>query len=149
MRGLPRTFWYLWAGALINRLGGFVYTFLALYLTTRRHFTVAEAGLVVGLYGAGSFASGPVGGYLADHIGRRRTMLMSFVLGAAAMIQLGFARGPWHIAESALVLGFCSDLYRPAEQATIADIVPPTERTRAYGYVYWAVRGGLRRSSPG
>ena len=39
MRGLPRTFWYLWTGALIDRLGTFVYTFLALYLTRARHFT--------------------------------------------------------------------------------------------------------------
>jgi MFS family permease len=143
MRGLPRTYWYLWAGALINRLGGFVYTFLALYLTQRRHFSVSFAGLVVSLYGAGSFASGPVGGYLADHVGRRRTMLASFGLGAAAMLQLGFARAPAHIALSALVLGFFSDLFRPAQQATIADIVPPAERTRAYGYVYWAVNLGF------
>ena len=143
MRGLPRTYWYLWAGALVNRLGGFVYTFLALYLTEARHFSVAKAGVVVALYGAGSFTSGPVGGYLADHIGRRRTMLASFGLGAAAMVQLGFARAPWHIALSAALLGFCSDLFRPAQQATVADLVPPADRTRAYGYIYWAVNLGF------
>lgn len=143
MRGLPRTYWYLWTGALLNRLGGFVYTFLALYLTEARHFSVARAGFVVALYGAGSFASGPVGGYLADHIGRRRTMLASFGLGAAAMVQLGFARAPWHIAASAALLGFCNDLFRPALQATVADVVPPAERTRAYGYIYWAVNLGF------
>jgi MFS family permease len=143
MRGLPRTFWFLWTGALVNRLGGFVYTFLALYLTQVRHFPVASAGLVVALYGAGSFTAGPVGGYLADHLGRRRTMLLSFVLGAAAMLQLGFARALWHIAASALLVGFCGDLFRPAQQATIADVVPPSDRTRAYGYVYWAVNLGF------
>jgi MFS family permease len=143
MRGLPRTFWILWTGALLNRLGGFVYTFLALYLTQARHFTVAEAGLVVALYGAGSFASGPVGGYLADHLGRRRTMLLSFVLGAAAMLQLGFARAPIHIAASALCLGFCSDLFRPAQHATVADVVAPADRTRAFGYLYWGVNLGF------
>ena len=143
MRGLPRTFWYLWTGSLVNRLGGFVYTFLALYLTQARHFTVAHAGLVIALYGAGSFASGPVGGYLADHLGRRLTMLCSFVLGAAAMLQLGFARAPQHIALSTFLLGFFSDLFRPALQATVADVVPPSERTRAYGYLYWAVNLGF------
>ncbi|HEY2746367.1 MAG TPA: MFS transporter, partial [Polyangia bacterium] len=69
MRGLPRTFWYLWVGALIDRLGTFVYTFLALYLTRARHFSVAHAGFVIALWGAGNFAAGPVGGYLADHLG--------------------------------------------------------------------------------
>jgi MFS family permease len=143
VRGLPRTFWYLWTGALVNRLGGFVYTFLALYLTQARHFTVAHAGFVIALYGAGSFASGPVGGYLADHIGRRRTMLLGFTSAAAVMLQFGFARAAWHITLSAPLLGFCSDLFRPAQQATIADLVPPAERTRAYGYIYWAVNLGF------
>ena len=143
MLGLPRTFWYLWTGALIDRLGGFVYTFLALYLTQARHLTVAHAGFVVALYGAGSFAAGPVGGYLADHLGRRRTMLASFALAAAAMLNLGFARALWHITLATALLGFCSNLFRPAQQATVADLVPPAQRTRAYGYLYWAVNLGF------
>jgi MFS family permease len=143
MRGLPRSFWFLWVAALVNRLGGFVYTFLALYLHRARHFTIAQAGFVVTLYGLGSFVSGPVGGYLADHIGRRRTMLASFVLGALAMLQLGFARAPAHIALSALLLGFCGDLFRPAQAATVADVVAPADRTRAFGYLYWAVNLGF------
>jgi len=143
MRGLPRTFWYLWTGALIDRLGTFVYTFLALYLTRARHFTVAQAGLVISLYGAGNFAAGPVGGYLADHIGRRRTMLLAFTLSAAAMMHLGLARAAWHIPVAAALLGFCSNLFRPALQATVADVVPPADRTRAYGYIYWAINLGF------
>lgn len=143
MRGLPGTFWYLWAGALVNRLGGFVYTFLALYLTQARHLSVAQAGLMVSLYGAGSIAAGPVGGFLADRFGRRVTMLVGFAVGAAAMLQLGFARAHWHIALSTLLLGFLTDIYRPAQQATVADVVPPAERARAYGYLYWAVNLGF------
>ena len=34
--GLPRTFWLLWTGSLINRLGSFVIIFLAIYLTGER-----------------------------------------------------------------------------------------------------------------
>jgi len=143
MRGLPRTFWYLWTGALIDRLGTFVYTFLALYLTRARHFTVAEAGVVIALWGAGNFAAGPVGGYLADHFGRRRTMLAAFTLSAASMLNLGFARASWHIVVATPLLGFCANLFRPALHATVADVVPPADRTRAYGYLYWAVNLGF------
>lgn len=143
MLGLPATYWYLWTGALINRLGGFVFTFLALYLTQERGFSVEEAGLVASFYGIGSVLSGPVGGALSDRIGRRRTMLLSMVLGAAAMLQLGFARDPVHVAFSTLLLGFLSDLYRPAVQATVADVVGAADRTRAYGYLYWAINLGF------
>jgi MFS family permease len=143
MRGLPRTFWYLWTGALINRLGSFVFTYLAIYLTSARHFSVAGAGLVVSMWGLGASCSGPVGGILADRIGRRNTMLLGFSLGALAMVQLGLARAPWHVAGATALLGFCNDLYRPAMQASVADVVPPSERTRAYGYLYWAVNLGF------
>ena len=33
---LPRLFWVLWTGQLLNRLGSFVMTFLPLYLTERQ-----------------------------------------------------------------------------------------------------------------
>jgi len=74
--GLPRPFWFLWAGMFVNRCGSFVLPFMALYLTQARHLSVAQAGLVVGLYGAGGSVAAPLGGYLADHIGRRPLVLV-------------------------------------------------------------------------
>jgi MFS family permease len=41
------------------------------------------------------------------------------------------------------MLGFFSELYRPATGAIVADIVPSSARTRAYGYLYWAVNLGF------
>src|SRR5947208_1891583 len=87
--GLPKTFWYLWTGTLINRLGSFVVIFLAIYLTSARHFSAAFAGLVIGLYGAGGAAGTLTGGVLADHWGRRRTLLLSHLSGATCMVALG------------------------------------------------------------
>src|SRR5260370_37993423 len=60
-RGLPRVYWILWTGELINRLGSFVLPLLALYLTTGRGLSVESVGFVVALWGAGSLAAGPVG----------------------------------------------------------------------------------------
>src|SRR3954462_4172499 len=122
-RGLPRAFWILCGGALINRLGGFVVPFLAIYLTTVRQVGVEAAGFTVAL-GMGSFASSPLGGVLADRIGHRRTMLVALLSGAAAMAHLGLARAPAHIAFAAFILGLAGDLYRPAVSAAIADVVP-------------------------
>jgi MFS family permease len=46
------------------------------------------------------------------------------------------------IAVATLVLGFFTDLYRPAVNAAVADIVPSDDRPRAYGYIYWAINLG-------
>jgi hypothetical protein len=54
---LPPTYWLIWTGTLINRLGGFVIPFLTLYLTTQRKIPISQAALMVSLFGAGSVAA--------------------------------------------------------------------------------------------
>jgi len=142
-RGLPRIYWILWAGALINRLGGFVLPLLALYLTGERGIAVEQVGFIIALWGGGSLIGGTLGGFLADRIGRRRTLILVLVLGALAMLHLAFARAPLHIAFAALLLGLFGETYRPAMHAAVADVVPPEGRAHAYGMLYWAANIGF------
>ena len=140
--GFPRTFWLLWAGTIVNRLGGFVIPFLALYLTGPRGLPVSQAALMVSLFGGGSFVASLVGGEIADRLGRRPVMLLSFMVAPVAMLAVGLADSVTLIAVGTLVLGFFTDLYRPAVSAAITDIVPPADRPRAFGYLYWAINVG-------
>src|SRR2546423_8470052 len=82
-RGLPRAFWTIWWGLVVNRLASFVLPFLSIYLVRDRGFLPAQAGRVLALYGVGMTLAGPLGGLLADRVGRRATMLASLVLGAS------------------------------------------------------------------
>jgi MFS family permease len=141
--GLPRSYWLLWTGMLVNRLGGAVFPFLSIYLTRNRGLPVDLAGLVVGLHAAGGMPSGPVGGTLSDRFGRRPVMVVGTVLAAATMLALGLARSTTAIVALAPALGFCTGLAAPALHAAIADVVPPAGRTRAYGMMYWAINLGF------
>ncbi|WKZ48918.1 MAG: MFS transporter [Anaerolineales bacterium] len=141
-QGLPPTYWLLWSGTLINRLGGFVIPFLTLYLTDQRGISVSQAAFMVSLFGAGSFLSQLIGGELTDRLGRRPVMLLSFLVTPIFMISLGLANDVALIALLTFIVGFFTDLYRPAVGAAIADLVPPESRTRAYGYNYWAINLG-------
>ena len=140
--GLPRAFWFLWVGTIINRLGGFVLPFLTLYLTTERGFSVGQAALMVSLFGAGSFTAALVGGELTDRLGRRPVVLASLFIAPVVTVSLGLVRPVAWIAVGTALLGFFVDLYRPAVSAAIADLVPPEGRPRAYGYLYWAINLG-------
>jgi MFS family permease len=140
--GLPATFWWLWAGMLLNAVATFVFAFLALFLTARG-FTAGEAGLVASLFGAGSLLSGPLAGYCADRAGRRPTMLVSLLSSALLTALLAFLDSRGAIAAAVLLLGFATPAFRPAAAATIADVVAGPERQRAFGLSYWAANLGM------
>ncbi len=142
-RSLPDTYWVVWLGTLINRVGGFVMPLLAYYLTEERGFDQGTAALIASCNGAGGVASGLLGGVLADRIGRRLTMATSLLGGAVTMILLSEARGAVDIAIAAAALGFVGELYRPAVMAFVADVVPAADRVRAFGLLYWAINLGF------
>jgi predicted MFS family arabinose efflux permease len=141
--GLPGQFWALWAATLINRAGGFVIIFLALYLTAERGFSPSAAGLVVGLYGAGGAIGVTIGGYLTDRWGRRPTALSALGSASALMVVLGLAGQPSTIMIAAAALGVTAEAARPPLGAMIADIIPDTDRMRAFSVYYWAINLGF------
>lgn len=140
---LPRPFWVMWWGTFLNRLCGFVVPFLTLFLTVQRDFTLVQATVVVSALGLGSFLSQLVGGLLADRMGRRRVMLLALTLSPPFLLALGFAPSYPLILVVGFIFALTSDMYRPAANTAIADLVPPEERTQAYGLMHWAVNLGF------
>lgn len=141
--GLPRVFWTLWWGLLVNRLATFVVAFLPTFLVRERAYGAAEAGRVASLYGLGLALAGPVGGALADRVGRRPTMVGGMAAAALAVGALPFASGAPLLALLAFLCGLLGSLFHPAMSAAVSDVVPPAARPRAFGLVYWAVNIGL------
>jgi MFS family permease len=147
--GMPRTFWWIWTGTLVNRVGTFVEPFLALYLTAGRHLSLPTAGVLVAVAGGGSVVSQPLGGALADRVGRRPTLCGGLLASACAIVVLALSRELWQLAVATILVGLTSDLYRPASQAAIADIVPIRDRRRASGLTFWAVNLGFSVAAVG
>ncbi|MFH8902073.1 MFS transporter [Streptomyces coeruleorubidus] len=145
--GLPREFWWLWTSTLVNRLGAFVATFMALYLTLDRGYSATYAGLVAALHGLGGVISSLGGGVMTDRLGRRPTLLIAQASTAVSVALLGFMHHPVAIAGVAFLVGMASNASRPAVQAMMADIVRPEDRIRAFSLNYWAINLGFAVSS--
>ncbi|GAX57055.1 MDR family MFS transporter [Streptomyces olivochromogenes] len=145
--GLPREFWWLWTSTLVNRLGAFVATFMALYLTLDRGYSASYAGLVASLHGLGGVVSSLGAGVMTDRLGRRPTLLVAQTSTAASVALLGFMHDPVSIAAVAFLVGMASNASRPAVQAMMADIVRPEDRVRAFSLNYWAINLGFAVSS--
>jgi MFS family permease len=142
LRSLPRAAWILFLGTFINRFGQFVIPFLMLYLT-RNGYSPGQAGFAVSAYGAGHLIASFTGGYLADRIGRRNTILISMSGSSVAMVALSQAHTYTTIIIFTLLAGSAAELYRPAAQALLADLVAPEQRVAAFGMYRFAINLGF------
>ena len=145
--GLPATYWYLWTGILINRVGGFAVLFLSLYLTAQRGASPSLAGLVVGTYGIGGVVGTLAGGVLSDRWGRRATLLWSHFICAGVLTGLAVSSSLPVIAGLCLVLGLVQSAPSPAFVAAIIDVVPADRRSRAFNLQFWAFNLGMAAAS--
>src|ERR1700737_4273411 len=71
-------------------------------------------------------------GYLADHIGARKILLMGLTLGGVGLIMLGLHLSyPWLIA-SAVLLGLANSAYHPADYAILSAHMDEARMGRAF-----------------
>lgn len=71
-------------------------------------------------------------GYLADHIGARKILLIGLAIGGLALIMLGINLSyPWLIA-SAVLLGLANSVYHPADYAILAAHMDEARMGRAF-----------------
>ncbi|AGL21180.1 MFS transporter [Actinoplanes sp. N902-109] len=147
MGGLPATYWYLWTGLLINRVGGFAVLFLSLYLTAQRDASPALAGLIVGAYGIGGVGGTLLGGLLTDGWGRRSTLLLAHFATVVVLVLLAVTTGLAAIGALALLLGVLQAMPQSAFVAAIIDVVPAERRSRAFNLQFWAFNLGMAGAS--
>ena len=141
LRSFPRPVWVLFAGVFLNKFGTFVLPFLAIYLT-RRGFTNADAGIALGSYGLGRIAAAFLGGYLADRIGRRNTVLVSMTLTSASMLLLSQAETLPGIAALTALASLTGEMYVPACTALLTDLTSPAQRLTVFSTYRMAFNAG-------
>ncbi|MEU4192424.1 MFS transporter [Kribbella sp. NPDC026611] len=142
VRRLPAQVWILSLGILVNRAGDFLPVFIVLYLTGRG-FSAAAAGVVLGVSGLGNILGNAVGGYLADRIGRKWTIVLSSVPTAGLTASVPIV-GPFPILVAVVgLIGVVSQVYRPAASAVLLDsVVTAQQRLAAFAVFRFAVNVG-------
>jgi MFS family permease len=91
-----------------------------------------ELGLALTVSGVVSGLTQAPIGYLADHIGARKVLLIGLTVGGCALIMLGLHLSyPWLIASAAL-LGLANSVYHPADYAILSAHMDETRMGRAF-----------------
>lgn len=148
-QGLSPSVWLLAGVMLINRCGTMVLPFLTLYLTQQLHYSLANAGIVMAVYGIGAFVGTFIGGKLTDRYGFYYVQLWSLLFAGAFLLVLQLVTSFYALCASVFVFTLLGDTFRPANQAAVAHYADADNRTRAFSLnrlainLGWAVGGGL------
>lgn len=143
LRGLPGDVWILAIASLINRAGTMVLPFLVLYLTRELGISAPRAGLALAVYGIGAIIAAPISGRLSDSIGPLPIMRASLVLNGALLLVYPFVSTFPGIIALTLAWAIANELFRPANMAMIADIVPADQLKPAYALSRLAINLGM------
>ena len=97
----------------------------------------ATAGLFLGVYTFASAFSAPIMGAIADHVGRRRMLVLASLL--FVVFSLAYGVVPWLpvVLMIAIVHGTLWSSILSSAGAIMTDFIPPARRTE--GMAYWGL----------
>ncbi len=142
IRGLPKPVYILVIGQFVNRFGAFVFPFLTLFLEDR-DYSLGKIGGVLAAISLGNFFGPMAGGYLADAIGRRNTIVLSLVCSAVSLLSLYYCEQYFVLIVMSTVYGFANFLFGPPTSALVTDLVPADKRITAFAMLRLAINAGF------
>lgn len=148
--GLSKETWLLSFIMLVNRSGTMVVPFMTLYLTSpQMGYSIGQAGIVFGLFGAGAFSGAWLGGRMTDKIGFYPVQLITLIGGGILFMALGQMKSYSLICLFTFSVSFVNEAFRPANSTAIAFYSKEENRTRSYALnrlainIGWAVGSAM------
>ncbi|MBK8847563.1 MAG: MFS transporter [Bacteroidetes bacterium] len=141
--GLSREVWWLSLGTLINRVGTLVIIFMALYLEKELHFSVQQIGVVMAMFGTGSFVGVLLSGYLIDRFGFFPVIVLSLIISSIMLLIASFITSYFLLCLVTFFISFSGDAFRPAANTGIAQLATPGTYTRSVALYRLAINLGF------
>jgi MFS family permease len=144
VRASPRAFKVLVASALIENIAfGLIIPYLTIYMVEDLLIGETLSGVILAAYTISGVPAVIIGGMMADKIGRRIVLLISLSMMSVTMMLYFFANGFVTLLMVVLADSFVGSLYMPAANAMIADVMPSSERPKAYSTLRIAWNTGM------
>src|SRR4030081_486165 len=110
----------------------FVLPMLFPFLKVQLGVGYIDLGLALTVFAVVSGLTQAPMGYLADHIGARKHLLMGLTLGGFALIMLGLHLSYAWLIASAVLLGLANSVYHPANYAILSTHMDEARMARAF-----------------
>lgn len=142
-RGLSQATWILALVMLINRSGAMVIPFLGVYMTSELGFELKEAGFALSCFGIGAILGSLAGGWMTDKIGHYTTQNISLFLSVPVFFLLPLFKDFQSLCLAIIVLSFITEVFRPANSASVSYYAKPENLTRAFSLNRMALNLGF------
>lgn len=142
-RGLPRPIYFLFLARIINSMGWFVFPFLTLFMKHRLHVGEDEVGVYLLIMSLASGLGSLIGGKLADHMGRKRIMIIFQTLSALLLGACGFLGDSMLVPKILIVGSFLGNIAGPANGAMVMDLTTPENRQQSMSLLYLGMNIGV------
>ena len=144
--GLPRSIYILFIARIINRFGGFVHAFLAMFMMMYLGMTASQIGDYVLMAGLAGFLGAMAGGPLGDKLSRKKVYLTAQTTAAILFLPCAYLAyvGDYEAIPMFLIVSsFFSSVVRPVNTAMVTDLVSKEDRKRAFSLLYLGINIGV------
>jgi MFS family permease len=143
---LPRSVYVIFMARVVNCIGNFVFPFMTLLLTTKVGMGEQKVGLFLFLGFMLRIPGSLFGGWLADHMGRKKIMITFMGLASLCFIPCAFLIDsqetvqyiPWLL----ILSSFLGSMGGPASGAMLNDLTMPENRQAAFSLLYLGINVG-------
>ncbi len=126
--------WLLLMSFLMNMGFYALIPYLTLYLTGSFAWSVAMAGLVLGVRQFSQQGFAFLGGIAADTFGYKGTMILGILVRAVGFAAFAFCTQTWHFFVAAFLSGLGGSLFEPANSALYAVLTPEPIRKDVFAF---------------
>lgn len=147
-RKYPRTFWIGNTVELFERWSWYgVFSLFSLYLVGSTDegalgLSHTEKGLILGIGTAILYFLPVITGSIADRIGYKKVLLISFVIYFAGFVSMPLYKGFWGVFMVYLILAMGGALFKPIILATVSKTTDDTTSSVGFGIFYQMVNIG-------
>lgn len=139
----PKDFWIANIMELFERAAYYsFFIVLTLYLTNIVGFNDKETGIIAGVFYAGIFFLTPFMGAIADKIGFRNGMLLTFTFLSVGYFSLAIIHTKLFVLFFLLIVMIGGAFIKPLITGTVAKTTNQDNRARGYSLFYWVVNIG-------
>lgn len=142
-QGLSGQVWAGLAAVFTNSLGATITLFLSLFLVTERHFSVADSGILITVFGVGSIFGSYLSGNLCNKYSSYIISVFSLVINSIVLLVIPFLKDFYLLIIAIAFMGAANASFVPANRVWLMRHCEEDQKSRVNSLRFMIVNLGM------